>query len=226
VFSTSVYVLRAGLKRTGKSCRLRWVNYLHPGLRRGRITADEERLILELHAKWGGRWSRIARSLPGRTDNEIKNFWRTRTRKKALEEQRRLHSNGGKTAATAASFSSYSSVTSGTSSGGSSPPVATETALQERSGGGGLEAELEETSMSHNQQQQYQSHQQEQEQEHCYTMDQLWNEMEAGSWGGAGHHGAAASMEMPSPVWEFCSDYYSLWRIDDEEYYKMMLDGS
>jgi transcription factor MYB, plant len=229
VFSTSVYVLRAGLKRTGKSCRLRWVNCLHPGLRRGRITADEERLILELHAKWGSRWSRIARSLPGRTDNEIKNFWRTRARKKALE-QRRLHSNGGKTAAAATSFSSSSSVTSGTSSGsppnsGSSTPVATKTDLLERSGGGD-EAELEETSMNHHQQQQqYQSHQQEQ-QEHCYTMDQMWNEMEAGSWGGAGDHGGAAAMEMPSPVWEFCSDYCSLWSIDDEEYYKMILDAS
>lgn len=44
-----------GLKRTGKSCRLRWVNYLHPGLKRGKMTPHEERLVLELHAKWGNR---------------------------------------------------------------------------------------------------------------------------------------------------------------------------
>ncbi|KAJ6715880.1 TRANSCRIPTION FACTOR MYB48-LIKE ISOFORM X1 [Salix koriyanagi] len=76
-----------GLNRTGKSCRLRWVNYLHPGLKRGKMTPQEERLVLELHASWGNRWSRIARKLPGRTDNEIKNYWRTHTRKKAQERK-------------------------------------------------------------------------------------------------------------------------------------------
>ncbi|GFP81951.1 transcription factor myb59 [Phtheirospermum japonicum] len=72
----------AGLKRNGKSCRLRWVNYLRPDLKRGQITPHEESIILELHARWGNRWSTIARSLPGRTDNEIKNYWRTHFKKK------------------------------------------------------------------------------------------------------------------------------------------------
>ncbi|KAF8053382.1 hypothetical protein N665_1422s0004 [Sinapis alba] len=80
-------VLVVGLNRTGKSCRLRWVNYLHPGLKRGKMTPEEERLVLELHAKWGNRWSKIARKLPGRTDNEIKNYWRTHMRKKAQEKK-------------------------------------------------------------------------------------------------------------------------------------------
>ncbi|XP_047313288.1 transcription factor MYB59-like [Impatiens glandulifera] len=77
----------SGLRRTGKSCRLRWVNYLHPGLKRGKMTPQEECLVLQLHSKWGNRWSRIARKLPGRTDNEIKNYWRTLMRKTAQEKK-------------------------------------------------------------------------------------------------------------------------------------------
>ncbi|XP_010273928.1 PREDICTED: myb-related protein Myb4-like [Nelumbo nucifera] len=74
---------RAGLKRCGKSCRLRWLNYLRPDIKRGNISEDEEELIIRLHNLLGNRWSLIAGRLPGRTDNEIKNYWNTTLGKKA-----------------------------------------------------------------------------------------------------------------------------------------------
>ncbi|KAG6510917.1 transcription factor MYB1-like isoform X1 [Zingiber officinale] len=72
----------AGLNRCAKSCRLRWLNYLRPGIKRGNITEEEEELIVRLHNLLGNRWSLIAGRLPGRTDNEIKNYWNTYMRKK------------------------------------------------------------------------------------------------------------------------------------------------
>ncbi|CAJ2636997.1 unnamed protein product [Trifolium pratense] len=75
--------MSSGLRRTGKSCRLRWLNYLNPNIKRGNLTLEEKLLIFELHSKWGNKWSKIAQNLPGRTDNEIKNYWRTRIQKQA-----------------------------------------------------------------------------------------------------------------------------------------------
>nr|GEY01991.1 transcription factor MYB41-like [Tanacetum cinerariifolium] len=74
----------AGLQRCGKSCRLRWTNYLRPDIKRGRFSFEEEETIIQLHSVLGNKWSSIAARLPGRTDNEIKNYWNTHIRKRLL----------------------------------------------------------------------------------------------------------------------------------------------
>ncbi|GER27069.1 myb domain protein 86 [Striga asiatica] len=76
----------AGLQRCGKSCRLRWINYLRPDLKRGMFSQDEEDLIIALHQTLGNRWAQIATRLPGRTDNEIKNLWNSTLKKKLTKQ--------------------------------------------------------------------------------------------------------------------------------------------
>ncbi|XP_059282104.1 transcription factor MYB58 [Lycium ferocissimum] len=79
---------QAGLLRCGKSCRLRWINYLRPDVKRGNFTPQEEDTIIKLHQSFGNKWSKIASHLPGRTDNEIKNVWNTHLKKRLMK---RLH---------------------------------------------------------------------------------------------------------------------------------------
>ncbi|CAH9116488.1 unnamed protein product [Cuscuta europaea] len=75
----------AGLQRCGKSCRLRWTNYLRPDIKRGKFSFEEEESIIQLHSVLGNKWSAIAAKLPGRTDNEVKNYWNTHIRKRLLK---------------------------------------------------------------------------------------------------------------------------------------------
>ncbi|XP_014493509.1 transcription factor RAX2 [Vigna radiata var. radiata] len=75
---------KAGLKRCGKSCRLRWLNYLRPNIKHGDFSDEEDRIICSLYVNIGSRWSIIAAQLPGRTDNDIKNYWNTKLKKKLI----------------------------------------------------------------------------------------------------------------------------------------------
>ncbi|KAF6149891.1 hypothetical protein GIB67_008612 [Kingdonia uniflora] len=76
------------LPRTGKSCRLRWVNKLKPDLKTGcKFTEEEERVVIDLQARFGNKWARIATYLSGRDDNDVKNFWSTRKKRLARNPQ-------------------------------------------------------------------------------------------------------------------------------------------
>jgi myb proto-oncogene protein len=171
------------------------------------MNPDEERLVVELHAKWGNRWSRIAKAMPGRTDNEIKNYWRTHTRKQD-KTQRASTTAGSTTTSTNTSMSAASPTASSSSS--SNDNDADEQSHRSD------EAEAA-TVVS-------------QENQVLYTgigMDNhlFWNDIDmVGAWTGVAGMGTAPCMVPSSPVWDYCcSD--SLWGpIDDEvaEYKKMI----
>lgn len=182
------------------------------------MTPDEERLVVDLHARWGNRWSRIAKAMPGRTDNEIKNYWRTHTRK--LHKDTRAAADGAGSGGSASASTTTSTSTSmsaaspATTSSSSSSTTDDDNHAPDGHGN-------EETAAS----------QEQADHQLLYTgtagigMDNhlLWNDalMDSYAWGAA-----APSMIVPppsSPVWDYCcSD--SLWGIgDDEVEYRKML---
>ncbi|KAM3376233.1 transcription factor MYB48 [Capsicum galapagoense] len=180
----------SGLRRTGKSCRLRWVNYLHPGLKRGKMTPQEERLILELHSKWGNRWSKIAMKLPGRTDNEIKNYWRTHMRKKAQDERKNK-----------ASTISPSSFFSNSSSFYSNSPDVDFTPIMENNernfyDTGGVEKKINDGGKMK-----------------VYSMDEIWKDIELSEESETMNN---IKPIMSSPLWNYCPNN-TLWMNDEEE---------
>nr|AFN25407.1 R2R3 MYB transcription factor [Rubus hybrid cultivar] len=74
--------LNAGLNRCRKSCRMRWLNYLKPNIKKGDFSENEVDLMIRLRKLLGNRWSLIAGRLPGRTSNDVKNYWSARRRRK------------------------------------------------------------------------------------------------------------------------------------------------
>ncbi|KAK1439694.1 hypothetical protein QVD17_05514 [Tagetes erecta] len=82
--------LKAGLNRCRKSCRLRWLNYLRPNIKRGAFEEDEVDLLLRLHKLLGNRWSLIAGRIPGRTANDVKNYWNTHLKSRAKQQKEQL----------------------------------------------------------------------------------------------------------------------------------------
>nr|KYP39114.1 Myb-related protein Zm1 [Cajanus cajan] len=99
---------QAGLLRCGKSCRLRWINYLRPDVKRGSFTLEEEETIIRLHKALGNKWSKIASRLPGRTDNEIKNVWNTHLKKRSVAKKS-LNSSADESKPDSSITSSFSS---------------------------------------------------------------------------------------------------------------------
>ncbi|XP_074559331.1 myb-related protein MYBAS1-like [Curcuma longa] len=180
----------SGLNRTGKSCRLRWVNYLNPELKHGRLTPQEKLLVVQLHSLWGNRWSRIARKLPGRTDNEIKNYWRAHMRKMSKEGKRGSSSSTSLVSDSLSLISKIPPQSIGEIHGAQSHRDYC-SILAEENGMDGVK---------------------------CYSMDLIWDEIESSAGGfGRGIDGACDISCSLVPSLSKDEDSEPQWKIDEDE---------
>ncbi|KAG6435276.1 hypothetical protein SASPL_100146 [Salvia splendens] len=131
----------AGLLRCGKSCRLRWINYLRPDLKRGNFTKEEDDVIIKLHSLLGNKWSLIAGRLAGRTDNEIKNYWNTHIKRKLLSSGMDLLTHRPIIPSAAAKIDSTPPPQPKENNSSSADNNST-TTEEEENGGGGLDLDL------------------------------------------------------------------------------------
>ncbi|XP_074267960.1 transcription factor MYB59-like isoform X2 [Silene latifolia] len=166
------------------------------------MTPLEEKLIVELHSQWGNRWSRIAQRLPGRTDNEIKNYWRTHMRKQAQKKREMSPSSSS------SSFLDYNS---------SSDSAAFTSKTTSETTGSFHSAEALDRSAP---QQNKNKKDSENEEEEFYSMDDIWKDISSEEpikpvYDKYSEGSNFSCPPMSSPLW----DYYpnTSWRLEDYE---------